>query len=54
MKGEAMYPDVPTLVAQARIDQWLREAVQDRLVAQARAGRRHAQSRRPQLSGVAA
>ncbi len=49
-----MYPDVHTMEAHARIDQWLREAVQARLVAQARAGRRHARSRRPQLSGVTA
>lgn len=36
-----MHPDVHTMAAQARIDQHLRDAVQARLAAQARAGRRH-------------
>jgi len=36
-----MHPDVHTMEAHARIDQWLRDAVQARLAAQARAGRRH-------------
>jgi hypothetical protein len=36
-----MHPDVPTMAAYARIDQWLRDAVQARLAAQARVGRRH-------------
>lgn len=36
-----MHPDVHTMEAQAHIDQWLRDAVQARLVAQARARRRH-------------
>ena len=35
-----MHPDVHTMEAHARIDQWLRDAVQARLAAQARAGRR--------------
>jgi hypothetical protein len=48
-----MYPDVHTMAAQARIDQWLREAAQARLVVQARAGRRH-HPRHQQLSGVSA
>ena len=36
-----MHPDVQTMEAQAQIDQRLRDAAQARLVAQARAGRRH-------------
>ena len=36
-----MHPDVHTMEAHARIDQWLRDAVQARLAVQARAGRRH-------------
>jgi hypothetical protein len=37
-----MHPDVQTMTAQARIEQWLRDAAEARLAAQARAGRRHA------------
>jgi hypothetical protein len=47
-----MYPDVTTMAALARIDQRLREAVDARLVAQARAGRRHQRQRL--LTGVSA
>jgi hypothetical protein len=36
-----MYPDVHTMAAHARIDQYLREAAQARLAAHARAARRH-------------
>lgn len=36
-----MYPDLHTMEAQAHIDQRLRDAVQARLAAQARMGRRH-------------
>jgi hypothetical protein len=36
-----MHPDVHTMEAHARIDQWLRDAVQARLAVQARASRRH-------------
>jgi hypothetical protein len=43
-----MHPDVHTMEAHARIDQWLRDAVQARLAAQARACQRHhRQHRRP-------
>jgi hypothetical protein len=45
-----MNPDVQTIAAQARIEERLREAVQARLAAQARAGRRH--RRRQKLSEV--
>jgi hypothetical protein len=36
-----MHPDVPTMEAQAWIDQRLRDAAQARLAAQVRPGRRH-------------
>lgn len=39
-EGATMHPDVHTMEAQARIDERLRAAVQARLAAQARAGRR--------------
>jgi hypothetical protein len=44
-----MHPDVHTMAAHARIEQWLRDAAQARLVAQARSSRRH---RQQQLPGV--
>lgn len=40
-----MHPDVQTMTAHARIDQWLRDAAEARLAAQARAGRRRARQR---------
>ena len=43
-----MHPDVQTMEAHARIDQWLRDAAQARLAARARAGRGR---RKRQLSG---
>jgi hypothetical protein len=45
-----MHPDVHTMAAHARIDQWLREASQARLAAQARTSRRRRQQ--PTLAEV--
>jgi hypothetical protein len=49
-----MYPDVQTMAAHARIDQWLRDAAEARLAAQARGGRRHSRPQAHQLAEVAA
>jgi hypothetical protein len=49
-----MYPDVQTMAAHARIDQWLRDAAEARLAAQARSARRHSRPQAHELTGVAA
>jgi hypothetical protein len=49
-----MHPDVHTMVAHARIDQWLREAAQARLAARARGGRRHSRRQAQELWEVPA
>jgi hypothetical protein len=48
-----MHPDVHTMEAQAHIDQRLRDAEQARLVARARACRRHRRQQQ-RLRGVSA
>jgi hypothetical protein len=50
-EGAPMHPDVHTMEAQARIDQWLRDAAQARLAARVRCGRSHRRHHRDR-SGV--
>ena len=49
-----MYPDVQTMAAHARIDQWLRDAAEARLAAHALSGRRHSRPPAHRLAEVAA